>query len=103
MTIARVAPRPRAGNLNFPRPLSSRPAISPSILGLIGRTPLVRLNGLSRETGCEVLGKAEWLNPGGSVKDRAALFLVNHAEATGQLKPGGCVGGERGGADGGGW
>ena len=47
-----------------------------SILDLIGNTPLLRLNGLSEATGCEVLGKAEFLNPGGSVKDRAALNII---------------------------
>ena len=45
--------------------------------GTIGNTPLIRLNRLSDETGCEILGKAEFLNPGGSVKDRAALFIRN--------------------------
>jgi cysteine synthase A len=58
---------------------------------LVGNTPLVRLRGLSRATGCNVLGKAEWMNPGGSVKDRAALHLVECAEARGALRPGGTV------------
>ncbi len=57
----------------------------------IGQTPLIRLNRLSDETGCEILGKAEFLNPGGSVKDRAALFIIRDAEAKGLLKPGGVV------------
>ncbi|EOD51225.1 putative cysteine synthase protein [Neofusicoccum parvum UCRNP2] len=57
----------------------------------IGKTPLIRLNKLSEETGCEVLGKAEFQNPGGSVKDRAALYVVEHAERQGLLKPGGTV------------
>ena len=57
----------------------------------IGRTPLIRLNRLSDETGCEILGKAEFLNPGGSVKDRAALFIVRDAEQKGLLKPGGVI------------
>jgi len=52
---------------------------------------LIRLNRLSEETGCEVLGKAEFQNPGGSVKDRAALYVVENAEKLGQLKPGGTV------------
>ncbi len=59
--------------------------------GAIGNTPLIRLSKLSKETGCEILGKAEFLNPGGSVKDRAALFIVRDAERRGTLKPGGTV------------
>ncbi|KAG8834713.1 hypothetical protein FRC17_007619 [Serendipita sp. 399] len=59
--------------------------------GAVGRTPLIRLKGLSERTGCEVLGKAEFQNPGGSVKDRAALGLIEDAEKRGQLKPGGTV------------
>ena len=57
----------------------------------IGNTPLIRLNRLSAETGCEVLGKAEFQNPGGSVKDRAALYVVKDAEERGLLRPGGTV------------
>jgi cysteine synthase len=57
----------------------------------IGNTPLVRLNRASEETGCEILGKAEFLNPGGSVKDRAAYFIIRDAEKRGALKPGGVV------------
>jgi cysteine synthase A len=57
----------------------------------VGNTPLLRLTGLSRETGCEILAKAEFMNPGGSVKDRAAKFIVLDAEARGTLKPGGTV------------
>ena len=60
-------------------------------LKLIGNTPLVRLNRLSEATGCEILGKAEFLNPGSSVKDRAALAIIEDAEAKGQLKPGGTI------------
>ena len=59
--------------------------------GCVGNTPLIRLASLSRETGCEILGKAEFLNPGGSVKDRAALFIIQDAERRGTLKPGGTV------------
>jgi cysteine synthase len=61
------------------------------VLLAIGNTPLIRLNRISEETGCEVLGKAEFMNPGGSVKDRAALYVVKDAEEKGQLKPGGTV------------
>ncbi|HSS29292.1 MAG TPA: cysteine synthase A [Usitatibacter sp.] len=59
--------------------------------GAVGNTPLIRLARLSEETGCEILGKAEFLNPGGSVKDRAALYIVRDAERRGTLKPGGTV------------
>ncbi len=59
--------------------------------GSVGNTPLVRLNSFSAETGCEILGKAEFLNPGGSVKDRAARAIIDDAERRGTLKPGGTV------------
>ena len=57
----------------------------------VGHTPLLRLNGLSEATGCEILGKAEFMNPGGSVKDRAAKWIVLEAEARGALRAGGTV------------
>lgn len=57
----------------------------------IGNTPLIRLNAASEATGCEILGKAEFMNPGGSVKDRAALYIVRDAERKGLLKPGGVI------------
>jgi cysteine synthase len=60
-------------------------------LGAIGKTPLIRLKRASDATGCEILGKAEFLNPGGSVKDRAALAIVEDAEAAGRLRPGGVI------------
>ncbi|CAI8423445.1 MAG: Putative cystathionine beta-synthase [Hyphomonas sp. TMED17] len=66
-------------------------SIKHSVLDLIGNTPLLRLNRLSDETGCEILGKAEFLNPGQSVKDRPALKIVRDAEARGTLKPGGTI------------
>jgi len=62
-----------------------------SIVDLIGNTPLLRLNGASDATGCEILGKCEFLNPGQSVKDRPALGIVREAEAAGLLKPGGTI------------
>jgi len=62
-----------------------------SVLGTIGRTPLIKLRAASAATECEILGKAEFLNPGGSVKDRAALGMVREAEREGQLKPGGTI------------
>lgn len=61
------------------------------VVDLIGNTPLIRLDAASEATGCEILGKAEFLNPGGSVKDRTALGLVRAAEADGSLKPGGVI------------
>ena len=57
----------------------------------VGRTPLIRLNKASELTGCEILGKAEFLNPGQSVKDRAALWMIRDAVAKGQLAPGGTI------------
>jgi cysteine synthase len=65
--------------------------IKNGFVSAVGNTPLIRLNSFSEETGCEILGKAEFLNPGGSVKDRAALFIVEDAEKRGLLKPGGTV------------
>jgi len=65
--------------------------IRDGFIGAIGNTPLIRLRGPSELTGCEILGKAEFLNPGGSVKDRAALYIILDAEKRGLLKPGGVV------------
>ena len=65
--------------------------IKDGFVGTVGNTPLIRLNSFSEETGCEILGKAEFLNPGGSVKDRAALYIIQDAEEKGLLKPGGTV------------
>jgi cysteine synthase len=62
-----------------------------SVVDLIGNTPFLRLNRVSDETGCEILGKCEFLNPGQSVKDRAALFIIRDAEAKGLLRPGGTI------------
>ena len=61
------------------------------IVELIGDTPLIRLKAASDATGCEIFGKAEFLNPGGSVKDRTALGLIRAAEADGSLTPGGVI------------
>ncbi len=61
------------------------------LIGAIGNTPLIRLRRASAATGCEILGKAEFLNPGGSVKDRAGLAIIRAAEAAGTLKPGGTI------------
>ena len=57
----------------------------------IGNTPLIRLRQASEDTGCEIYGKAEFMNPGQSVKDRAALFIIKDAIAKGTLKPGGTI------------
>lgn len=65
--------------------------ITPDILAAIGRTPLIKLRRASALTGCTILGKAEFMNPGQSVKDRAALFIVQDAMRRGALKPGGVV------------
>lgn len=65
--------------------------IKNGFIGAVGNTPLIRLNSFSEETGCEILAKAEFLNPGGSVKDRAALYIIKDAEEKGLLKPGGTV------------
>ncbi len=65
--------------------------IKQDALAAIGNTPLIRLRRASEETGCEILGKAEFMNPGQSVKDRAALFIVKDAIARGTLKPGGVI------------
>jgi cysteine synthase A len=62
-----------------------------SVTDAIGRTPLIELRAASKATGCRILGKAEFMNPGGSVKDRAALFIVKDAIARGELKPGGTI------------
>ena len=62
-----------------------------SVLDLIGNTPLIKLKRASEETGCTILGKAEFLNPGQSIKDRAALSIVEDAERRGELKPGGII------------
>ena len=64
---------------------------APNVIDAIGRTPLIELRAASRATGCRILGKAEFMNPGGSVKDRAALAIVRDAERRGELKPGGVI------------
>jgi len=65
--------------------------ILPDVIAAIGNTPLIRLKRASEQTGCEILGKAEFLNPGQSVKDRAALYIIRDAVARGALKPGGTI------------
>src|SRR6201990_533636 len=63
----------------------------PDVIAAIGNTPLIRLKHASEQTGCEILGKAEFLNPGQSVKDRAALYIIQDAIARGTLRPGGTI------------
>ena len=65
--------------------------VKPDVIAAIGGTPLIRLRRASEATGCEILGKAEFLNPGQSVKDRAALFIIQDAIRRGQLHPGGTI------------
>ena len=65
--------------------------ICPDLADMIGNTPLIRLRQASEATGCEILGKAEFMNPGQSVKDRAALYIIKDAVARGELRPGGTV------------
>jgi cysteine synthase A len=65
--------------------------IARDLADAVGNTPLIRLRRVSEETGCEILGKAEFMNPGQSVKDRAALFIIRDAIARGTLKPGGTI------------
>ncbi len=66
-------------------------SVRPGVIEAIGHTPLIRLKAASEATGCEILGKAEFMNPGGSVKDRAALAIVKDAVARGALRPGGAI------------
>ncbi|MGC6454587.1 MAG: pyridoxal-phosphate dependent enzyme, partial [Candidatus Puniceispirillaceae bacterium] len=61
------------------------------LLDAIGNTPLIRLRAVSDATGCDIYGKAEFMNPGGSVKDRAALAIIEDAEESGALRPGGMI------------
>src|SRR5262245_17447191 len=65
--------------------------IRSGFLDTIGNTPLIRLRAASELTGCDIYGKAEFLNPGGSIKDRAALAIINDAEQRGELSPGGVI------------
>ena len=67
------------------------PTIYTDLAAAVGNTPLIRLNAASEATGCEILGKAEFMNPGQSVKDRAALYIIKAAVASGDLRPGGTI------------
>ncbi|KAI1505536.1 tryptophan synthase beta subunit-like PLP-dependent enzyme [Biscogniauxia marginata] len=94
-TAARRAAVPKPAPAADPSPytlaVSKAQGVAKGLTGAIGNTPLIRLNTLSSETGCEVLGKAEFMNPGGSIKDRAALYVVLDAEERGLLSRGGTV------------
>lgn len=70
---------------------TATPGIRNGIVEAVGNTPLIRLKKASEETGCEILGKAEFMNPGQSVKDRAALFIIQDAIKSGRLQPGGTI------------
>ena len=76
---------------SVPSNVSTWPVPCPDMLSAIGNTPLIRLARASAATGCEILGKAEFMNPGGSVKDRAALAIIEAAEADGSLEAGGTI------------
>lgn len=69
----------------------AKDSIAPNALALIGNTPMVKLMGPSEATGCEILAKCEFMNPGGSVKDRAALAIITDAEERGLIAPGGTI------------
>ncbi|XP_064602886.1 uncharacterized protein LOC135468521 isoform X2 [Liolophura sinensis] len=87
--LVRIASR-KTGGIRSVRCISEA-RIRSGFVGMVGWTPLIRMNKLSEETGCEILAKAEFCNGGGSVKDRAAWFLINSAQKKGVLKPGGTV------------
>jgi cysteine synthase A len=71
--------------------METGPRIADGLIGAIGNTPLLKLHAASAATGCNILGKAEFMSPGGSVKDRAALGIITAAEADGRLAPGGTI------------
>ena len=71
--------------------MTSSASIKPDLAAAVGNTPMIKLRGASEATGCTILGKAEFLNPGQSVKDRAALYIIQDAVARGDLRPGGTI------------
>jgi len=77
--------------MTTPAPRHAATVVAPDIAALVGHTPLVRLKGPSERTGCDIWGKCEFLNPGASVKDRAALWIIRDAEESGTLRPGGVI------------
>src|SRR5438445_5179398 len=77
-------------NTTEPSPMAPQHWVD-GLVGAVGHTPLIRLQRASEATGCTILGKSEFMNPGGSVKDRAALGIILDAERRGALKPGGTI------------
>jgi cysteine synthase A len=77
--------------MELPPHATVAPPIAEDLAGAVGNTPLIKLKRASAATGCTILGKAEFMNPGGSVKDRAALAIITDAERHGTLKPGGVI------------
>ncbi|KAL1974911.1 hypothetical protein VTN31DRAFT_5115 [Thermomyces dupontii] len=90
-TFATTALRGAEASTAYNTKVSQAQGVVNGLTEAIGNTPLIRLKRLSEETGCNILGKAEFQNPGGSVKDRAALYIVKDAEENGLLRPGGTV------------
>src|SRR5262245_56166847 len=90
---ALALPARRGRHLGAPKAVSLRPMAGdhPTVLGLVGRTPLVRLQRLSEEVEPTLLAKLEYLNPGGSAKDRIGLRMIEQAERDGKLAPGGTI------------
>jgi cysteine synthase A len=85
-----MSAQPKSNLVNCPRQTPTC-LVTSDVLDSIGNTPLIRLRHVSDETGCEILGKAEFLNPGGSIKDRIARHIVREAEKRGELKPGSTI------------
>ncbi len=77
--------------MDIASPILGAPPVASDLAAAIGNTPLIRLRRASEATGCTILGKAEFMNPGGSVKDRAALAIIRDAERGGKLRPGGTI------------
>src|SRR5262245_42337925 len=89
LTIAyRLLPGPVWPN---PKPWRLSVPVANSVVAAVGNTPLIKLKRASEQTGCTILGKAEFMNPGQSVKDRAGLHMILEAEKRGELRPGGLV------------
>ncbi len=85
-----MSAQPKSNLVNCPRETPTC-LVTSDVLDFIGNTPLIRLRGVSEKTGCEIYAKAEFLNPGGSIKDRIARHIVREAERRGELKPGSTI------------
>ena len=85
-----MSAQPKSNLINCPRETPTC-LVTSDVLDFIGNTPLIRLRGVSEKTGCEIYAKAEFLNPGGSIKDRIARHIVREAERRGELKPGSTI------------